>query len=94
MQITFFVELEFWVKSLETKHYKDHVGRKRIENRMGTILWSLKTYEYIGSKTKSYQIQKRFFLPFIFLGYQVVPSSHVLSDLSNATPSLCLQGFL
>ena len=32
-------------------------------------LWSLKTYGYICSKTKSYQIQRRFFLLFIFLGY-------------------------
>ena len=33
-------------------------------------LWSLETYGYIGSKTKSYQIQKGFLLLFIFLGHR------------------------
>ena len=37
--------------------------------RMGMTLWSLETYGWIGSKTKSYQIQRGFFLLFIFLGH-------------------------
>ena len=36
---------------------------------MNMTLQSLETYGYIGSKTKSYQIQKRFLLLFIFLSY-------------------------
>ena len=54
MQITFFVELGFWVKGLGARRYEDHVSRKRIKDRMGITLWSLKMYGYIGSKTKSY----------------------------------------
>ena len=33
-------------------------------------LRNLETYGYIGSKTKSYQIQREFFLLFIFLGHR------------------------
>ena len=36
---------------------------------MSVILWSLETYGYNCSKTKSYQIQRRFLLLFIFLGH-------------------------
>ena len=36
---------------------------------MGMTLWSLKTYKSNYSKTKSYQMQREFFLLFIFLGY-------------------------
>ena len=38
---------------------------------MGMTLRSLETYRYIDSKTKSYQIQKRFLLLFIFLSFPV-----------------------
>ena len=65
------------MEGLEAKYYKNHVGRKKIEDRVGIILRSLKMYGYIGSKTKNYQIQRRFLLLFIFLGYQVVPSSRM-----------------
>ena len=53
---------------------------------MNMTLWSLKTYMQIGSKTKSYQIQRGFFLLFIFLNYQVVPSSCMLSGFPDAAP--------
>ena len=43
-------------------------------------LQSFKTYRYICSKTKSYQIQRRFLLLFIFLGYEIVLSSCMPSD--------------
>ena len=43
----------------------DHVSRK-IFSRIGMTLQSLKTYGYIGSKTKSYWILRGFFLLFIF----------------------------
>ena len=42
-------------------------------------LWSLETYGQIGSKTKSYRIQRGFLLLFIFLNYQVVPSGRMPS---------------
>ena len=45
---------------------RDHVN-KRISSRIGMTLWSLKTYGYIDSKTKSYQMQRGFLLLFIFL---------------------------
>ena len=45
---------------------RDHVSR-RISSEMGMTLRSLKTYGYIDSKTKNYQIQRGFFLLFIFL---------------------------
>ena len=54
MQTTFFVELRFWVEGLEAKHYKDHVGKKRIKDKISMTLWSHKTYGYISNKTKSY----------------------------------------
>lgn len=38
MQTTFFIECEFWVESLGTKCYKDHVSRKEIEDRMSMTL--------------------------------------------------------
>ena len=55
--------------------YKDDVDRKRIEDIIGMTLQSLKTYRYIDSKTKSYQIQRGCFLLFIFL---VHPSNHTI----------------
>ena len=67
MQTTFFVELEFWVEDLVARCYEDYMSRKRVENRIGMTLRSLEMYGYIGSKTKSYQIQKEFLLLFIFL---------------------------
>ena len=39
---------------------------RRYLDRRGMTLWSLKTYEYIGSKTKSYQILRGFLLLSIF----------------------------
>ena len=44
---------------------QDHVSRK-IFSKMGMTLQSLKTYGYIGSKTKSYWILREFLLLFIF----------------------------
>ena len=67
MQTTFLIEVGFWVKGLIARCYKDHVSRKRILDRMGMTLRSLQTYGYIDSKTKSYQIQRKFLLLFIFL---------------------------
>ena len=55
------------MEGLKTKRYKDHMSRKGIEDRMGMILWNLKTYGYIDNKTKNYWIQREFFLLFIFL---------------------------
>ena len=54
MQTTFFVKLGIWVESLKARHYKNHMGRKKIKDRMGITLCSLKTYGYIDSKTKNY----------------------------------------
>ena len=56
MQTTFLIELRFWLEDLEAKYYKDHVSKKRIEDKRWMTLQSLKTYRYIGSKTKNYQI--------------------------------------
>ena len=42
------------MENLEAKRYKDHLDRKRIEDRIDMTLWSLKIYGYIDSKTKSY----------------------------------------
>ena len=39
---------------------------RKILDRTGMTLRSLKMYGYIGSKTKSYQIQREFLLLFIF----------------------------
>ena len=75
----FFVELGFRVKDLKARRYKNHIGRKGIEDKIGMTLQSLEMYGYIGNKTKSYQIQRGFLLLFIFLSYQVVSSSHMLS---------------
>ena len=70
MQTTFLIELRFWLEGLEAKYYKGHVSRKEIEDRMGITLWNLKTYRYIGSKIKSYQIHREFLLLFIFLPFR------------------------
>ena len=53
-------------------------------------LRNLETYGYIGSKTKSYQIQREFFLLFIFLGhcscafwlYAIKPSQYCFTPRS------------
>ena len=66
MQTTFLVEMRFLVESLVARYYEDHVS-KRIFSKMGMTLQSLETYGYIGSKTKTYQIQRGFLLLFIFL---------------------------
>ena len=50
---------------------------------MGMTLWSVKMYGYNCRKIKSYQIQREFFLLFIFLGYQVIPSDRMLLSLSH-----------
>ena len=50
------------------RYYEDYMN-KRILNRISITLRSLKTYGYIDSKIKSYWIQRRFLLLFIFLGY-------------------------
>ena len=65
------------MKNLKVMHYKNHMDEKKIEDRIGIALWSLKMYGYISSKTKNYQIQIGFLQLFIFLGYQIVPSSHM-----------------
>ena len=93
MQTTFLIKLELWIESLEAKRYKNHMSRKWRKDKMVMILRSLKMYEYIGSKTKSYQIQKRFLLLFIFLSYQVVPFGRVLLGFPNATFSSYFQAF-
>ena len=54
---------------------------------MGMTLWSLKTYGYISSKIKSYQIQRGFLLLFIFLGYEIDPSGYMSLGLPNAVLS-------
>ena len=56
VQTTFFIPLGFQIESLKAKRYKDHMNKKGIKSRVGMTLRSLKTYGYIGSKTKSYQI--------------------------------------
>ena len=65
MQTIFFIEIEFWVENLVARCYEDHMSRK-ILDRISMTLWSLETYGYIDSKTKSYRILRRFFLLFIF----------------------------
>ena len=67
MQKTFFVELQFWMEGLEASRYENNISGKKIEDRMGITLQSLKIYGYIGSKIKSYQVQIRFFLLVTFL---------------------------
>ena len=47
--------------------YKDYVDGKGVEDKIGMALQSLKMYEYISNKIKSYQMQKGFLLLFIFL---------------------------
>ena len=94
MQMTFLVEMRFLIESLVARCYKGHVSR-RVLGKMGIILWSLETYRYIGSKTKSYQIQRGFLLLFIFLSYpsdwafQEIPSSRVF----RPTPVLLIPRF-
>ena len=56
MQTTFFVKFGFWVEGLGAKRYKNHVSRKKKIDKMVMTLQSLKTYGYISSKIKSYQI--------------------------------------
>ena len=56
---------------------KGYLGRR------GMTLQSLKTYEYLGSKTKSYQSLKEFLLLFIFLSY---PIRSCLSSLAFLLP--------
>ena len=79
------------MKSLEAKHYKNHVGRKGIKDKMGITLWSLKMYWYISSKIKSYQIQRGFLLLFIFLSSKPWPLGCLPSD--SILPAVCLQNF-
>ena len=57
------------MECLEARRYENYVGRKKIKDRIDITLRSLKTYEYIGSKIKNYQIQRGFLLLFIFLSY-------------------------
>ena len=45
---------------------RDDMNKRRL-GRMGVTLQSLKIYGYINSKIKNYQIQRGFFLLFIFL---------------------------
>ena len=52
---------------------------------MGMTLWTLKTYGYISSKTKSNQIQRGFLLLFIFLPSKLKPSGHRPSDFPSLT---------
>ena len=66
MQTSFLNELGFWVKGLGAKYYKDPMSKKGRVDRMGMTLQSLKIYGYIGCKTKSYQILRKFLLLFIF----------------------------
>ena len=68
----------------------DHVNRK-IFSKMGMTLWSLKTYGYIGSKTKNYQIQRRFLLLFIFLSSGPWPFGCMPFD--PILQAVCLQNF-
>ena len=65
------IDFSCWVEILARR-----LGATRITcyvrwewGRIGMTLRSLETYGYIGSKTKSYRIQKGFFLLFIFLGH-------------------------
>ena len=57
------------IENLRVKYYGDHKDKNEIKDGMGMILYSFKTYEKIGNKIKSYQIQRGFFLSFIFLSY-------------------------
>ena len=57
MQTTFFVEMGFQVEVLMARYYKDYMSKKMLD-RIGMTLQSLKTYRYIGSKTKNYQIKR------------------------------------
>ena len=50
---------------------------------MGITLWSLKTYEYIDSKIKSYQILKGFFLQFIFYAFRLNFSGFYASSINK-----------
>ena len=61
-----------------------------ILGRMSMTLQSLETYGYIDSKTKSYQIQKRFLLLFIFLSYFI---RLCLSGLAFLLPPNLSSGF-
>ena len=69
---------------------QDHMSKK-ISNRMGMTLRSLKTYGYIDNKTKSYWIQRRFLLLFIILPSRPWPSGCMPSDL--ILPAVYLQNF-
>ena len=77
-------------RRLSGQMLRDHVSRK-ILGRISKTLWSLETYKYIDSNTKSYEIQKKFLLLFIFLSSR--------SWLSGSMPSdpiflvICLQNF-
>ena len=65
----------FGIEGLVARYYEDYVS-KRILDRMGMTLRSLKTYRYIDNKTKSYQNIKRIF-PAIYLfplGLVIKPS--------------------
>ena len=60
-------------------------------------LRSLETYEYISSKTKSYRIERGFFLLFIFLGYHAFWPYAIRPSQCCSTPRLfrrfCSMGY-
>ena len=56
----------FWVEGWWPGVRKITWIRRGYLDKRGMTLQSLKTYGYIGSKTKSYQILRRFLLLFIF----------------------------
>ena len=58
---------------------------------MGMTLRNLKMCGYIDNKTKSYQIQRKFFLLFIFLSSRPWPFGCIAFDL--ILPAIYLQNF-
>ena len=69
--------------------------RRGYLGRKGMTLWSLKTYGYNCSKTESYQIQRRFFLLFIFLDYHAFWPCAISQCCSAPRPfrRFCLMGY-
>ena len=39
----YFVDLQFWIKDLKNKYYKNHIYKNKIKSM---TLWSIKTYYF------------------------------------------------
>ena len=77
MQITFLIEIGFWAKNLEVKHYEDYMSGNKIKDIKYTSLCSLKIYSEIVVRLKAikYKINIICYLSSLFLGLAIKPSN-------------------